>query len=100
MRRNWADMDAAIAESRRITHALQNAMADSADVRDETFDEGVTRRLHYVHAVRENQMTRLQQFHDAVGERLQLMARWKSALRSIGKGEKTPSLLGSLDRLS
>jgi hypothetical protein len=28
-------------------------------------------------------MTRLQQYHDAVGERLRLVARWKSALRSI-----------------
>ncbi|MFN2448645.1 MAG: hypothetical protein ABR508_02460 [Candidatus Baltobacteraceae bacterium] len=100
MRRNWTDMEAAIADSRRITHALQNAMDDAAHVRDALYDEAVGRRLHYIDAIRENQMTRLQQYQDAVGERLQLTARWKSALRSIGKREPVPSRLGSLDRLS
>jgi hypothetical protein len=83
MLRRWPDLEAAIADSRRVTHALQNAMDEARSVRTGAFDEGVFRRLHYVHAIRENQMTRLQQYHDAVGERLRLIARWKSALRSI-----------------
>jgi len=28
-------------------------------------------------------MTRLQQYHDAVGERLRLLARWRAALKTI-----------------
>ncbi len=83
MLRNWPEMEDAIADSRRITHALQNAMDESRDARSAAFDEGIFRRLRYVHAVRENQMLRLQQYHDAVGERLRLIARWKSALKSI-----------------
>lgn len=99
MRREWDDLAAGIADSRRITHALANAMEDSREVRDPSFDEGILRRLRYIHAIRQNQMSRLQQYHDAVGERLQLVARWKSAVRSFGKRRAT-SRLASLDHLS
>jgi hypothetical protein len=83
MLRQWPELEAAIADSRRVTHALQNAMEEAHSMRTKSFDEHVFRRLRYVHVIRENQMTRLQQYHDAVGERLRLVARWKSALRSI-----------------
>jgi hypothetical protein len=101
MMRRWNELDAAIGDSRRVTHALQNAMDDAQAVRDDAFDEGVYRRLHYVDTIRRNQMARLQQYHDAVAERLQVLARWKSALRSIGKpGRGRASRLGTLDRLT
>jgi hypothetical protein len=90
MLRRWGDLEAAIADSRRITHALQNAMDDARSVRDAAFDAAVQRRLYYIHAIRQNQMERLQQYHDAVGERLRLVARWKSALKSLA-GRVRPS---------
>lgn len=83
MLRRWDELEAAIADSRRITHALQNAMDDARPVRDTAFDEKVKQRLYYVHAIRQNQMERLQQYHDAVGDRLRLMARWKTALKTL-----------------
>lgn len=98
MMRRWPDLDRAIADARRATHAFQNAMDDAREVRDTAFDSVVTRRLHYVSAIRENQMTRLQQYHDAVGERLTLIARWKSALKSMAN--RKPSRLSALDSLS
>lgn len=85
MSRSWDDLSEAIADSRRLTHALQNAMDDAKEARDAAFDEVVFRRLRHVHVIRENQLARLQHYHNAVGERLQLVARWKSALRSIGQ---------------
>ncbi len=100
MRRNWSEMDAAISDSRRITHALQNAMDDAQGARSEAFDAAIMRRLRQIEAVRENQMTRLQQYQDAVGERLQVLARWKSALRSMSKPDASRSRLGCLDQLS
>lgn len=99
MLRRWQDLDQTIGDSRRATHALQNAMDEAQGVRDDSFDEGIMRRLRYVAAIRENQMTRLQQYHDAVGERLQLVARWKSALKSIA-GRSAPKRLSALDQLS
>lgn len=99
MMRRWDDLDQAISDARRATHALQNAMEDAQSVRDDAFDEGVMRRLHYVSAIRQNQMTRLQQYHDAVGQRLQLIARWKGALKSL-QGRARPSRLSALDSLS
>jgi DNA-binding ferritin-like protein len=100
MHRDWKRMDAAIADTRRITHGLRNAMDAARDVLDETFTETINRRLRYVHAIRENQMTRLQQYQDAVSERLRLIARWKSALRSMGKPQPARPQLGSLDHLT
>lgn len=86
MGRRWNDLGEAVAHSRRLTHALQNAMEDAAAVRDESFDRGVTRRLRRLQAIRQNQMERLAQYHDAVGERLQLIGRWKSALKAMARG--------------
>ena len=99
MTRNWESLEAAIADSRRITHALQNAMDAATEVRTKEFDDAIFARLRYVNAIRENQMARLQQYHEAVGERLQLLTRWKQALKSIGSRHAQP-LLGSLNQLS
>jgi hypothetical protein len=100
MRRRWDELSAAIADSRRITHALANAMDDARAVRDGAFDEQIMRRLHYVEAIRQNQMARLQQYHDAVGERLQLLARWKAAVRSMGGGRTPKPRLTAVDGLT
>jgi hypothetical protein len=99
MTRRWDILEIAIADSRRITHALQNAMDAAGGVRTKDFDDAVFARLRYVHAIRENQMARLQQYHDAVGERLQLLSRWKQALKSLGSRRPKPRL-ASLDRLT
>lgn len=99
MRRDWDDMDAAMADARRITHALQNAMDAAGSVRDAGFDEQIYRRLRMVYALRSQQMERLQQYHAAVGERLHLISRWKNALRSMS-AKRAASRLGSLDQLS
>ena len=99
MRRNWNELEAAIADSRRVTHALQNAMDDAVPVRDAHFDETVRRRLQYVVSIRNNQMSRLRQYQNAVGERLQLIARWKPALRSMAPPQAQPRLR-ALDTLS
>lgn len=96
--RQWDELGAAISDSRRVMHALQNAMDDARSVRTQAFDENVFRRLRHIHAIRENQMTRLQQYHDAIGERLRLTARWKSALRSIAS-KLPPSGLSALNEI-
>lgn len=82
-KRDWSEIDAAIADARRVTHALQNAMDDAAPVRNASFDEQIFQRLRYVGAIRENQMKRIEQYRDAVSERLHLLARWRSAIRSL-----------------
>ncbi len=83
VKRNWPEIDAAVADARRVTHALQNAMEEAAPARTQAFDDHVLQRLRYVGAIRDNQMKRLQHYRDAVGDRLQLLARWKTALRSF-----------------
>ena len=99
MSRRWDLLETAIADSRRITHALQNAMDAAATVRTREFDDAVFARLRYVHAIRENQMARLQHYHTAVGERLQLLSRWKQALKSLGS-RTSRTRLAALDQLT
>ncbi|HLI95036.1 MAG TPA: hypothetical protein VKT72_02995 [Candidatus Baltobacteraceae bacterium] len=100
MTRRWEDVESAMADSRRMTHALQNAMDDALSVRDAAFDEQIMHRLYYVRAIRQNQMTRLQQYRDAVGERLQLIARWKAAVKSMGRGKAPKPRLSAVDGLT
>jgi hypothetical protein len=99
MQRRWSEMEGAICDSRRVTHALQNAMDEAGNVRDAAFDEQVFRRLRYVFAIRDNQMKRLQQYRSTVSERLTLLARWKAALKAIGS-KRPVSRLASLDQLT
>jgi len=91
--RDWLEIEGAIADARRVTHALQNAMEEAAPARTKAFDDHVQQRLRYVGAIRDNQMKRLEQYRDAVGERLHLLARWRAAMRSMsGRTATVPSL--------
>ncbi len=99
MHRDWSDLNGAIADSRRITHALQNAMDDSGAIGDGDLAEQIGRRVHYVQAIRDNQLTRLQYYHNAVGDRLKLLARWKTALKSLASRTRARGL-AALDQLT
>lgn len=80
---DFARLDAAIADARRTTHALENAMHAAADVRDERFDATLFARLQKIFDVREEQQRRLEMHRDSIGERLNAIARWREYARSI-----------------
>ena len=88
--RDWVRMDAAIAESRRSMHQLENAMADATSVRTADFDRHVFGRLQRIFSVRDEQMKRLATIHEEIGENLRATSRWKGYARSIGGREKSP----------
>ncbi len=96
--RDWPEMDRALAQERRSRHGLQNAFEAAASVRDEAFDRELFKRVRYVYAVRENQLARLRQYRDQVGERLTLLSKWKQFARNFGK-ETPRGRLGPLDQL-
>jgi len=99
MASRWEELGTALAGSRRVQHALQNAMHDARDVRTDGFDAEIFQRLRRIFAVRENQMARLRQYQNAVGERLNAIARLKNVARRIGAAQATPRL-GVLNQLS
>lgn len=99
MQRSWPAVKSGIADSRRVAHALRNALDEAAPARTSAFDEHVRTRIARVQSIRYNQMSRIVQYREAVGERLQLLARWKSALKSI-RGKRPVSRLAALDRLT
>ena len=95
----WTDLDVALRESRRVQHALENAMHDSQSVRDEAFDGAVQAKLRWIFTIRENQMARMKYFRDAISERLQSIALAKSVARRVGAQHAQPRL-GNLNQLT
>ncbi len=95
---DWARMDTAIADSRRITHALEEAMAEAGPYRDDRFDAAVFQRLQEIYSFRDDRLRTLTQFHEELGERLRQLSRWKGYARSIGSSE-APRGLSALDSL-
>lgn len=80
----WDDASQTLRDTRRVTHALLNAMDAAVPHRDEPFDAALTARVRRVFDMRDDQLSRLQEYHQQVGERLQTFSRWKSFARSIG----------------
>ncbi len=96
--RDWPRMGVAIADSRRVMHELENAMADTTGLRTAEFDRTIYARLQRVFSVRDEQMKRLSQLHDEVAENLRSLSRWKGYARSIGGSDQTrpPRILNDL----
>ena len=86
--RDWKRLGAALADSRRVTHSVENAMDDAMPYRTEEFDTAVFARLRQIYAYREERMVTLQGVHDDIGDRLRQLSRWKGYARSIAGGER------------
>jgi|GEM_PF-1115340 len=97
--KDWEAFAAVMADARRVTHALQNAMEAAVPARDAAYDRSVFERARRVHAIRENQVARLKSYNEAVAEKLGRIAQLKRFAKSVG-AKNAPSRLASLDRLS
>jgi len=97
--KDWDAFAVAMAESRRVTHALENAMDAAAPVRDAAYDASVFERARRVYAIRENQLSRLKTYNAAVAEKLGRIATLKRFAKSVG-AKNAPSRLASLDHLT
>ena len=65
--RDWNRLGAALANSRRVTHSLQNVMAEASPYRTPEFDKAAFARLHQIYAYRQERMDTLQAIHDDIG---------------------------------
>ncbi len=93
---DWQRLDAALADTRRTMHEFENAMGEAMSLRTSEFDRVIFARLQRVYAVRQEQMKRLQAIHDATGEKLRMLSRWKTYARSIAGPDarkRNPTLL-------
>ncbi len=87
--RNWKRLGAALVDSRRVTHAVQNGMGDAVAYRTAEFDKAVFTRLQEIYAYRQERMNALQEIHDDIGQRLRQLSRWKTYARGVTIGEGT-----------
>lgn len=87
--RNWNRLGDALRDSRRVTHSVQNAMADASPYRTEAFDKAAFERLQQIFSYRQQRMEMLQEIHDEIGARLRQLSQWKVYARSIAGGEGT-----------
>lgn len=86
--RNWDRLGTALADSRRVTHSVQNGMDEATPYRTEEFDKAAFGRLAQIYAYRQERMDRLQAIHNEIGDRLRQISRWKVYARSVAGGER------------
>jgi DNA repair exonuclease SbcCD ATPase subunit len=90
----WDDASKALSDARRATHAFRNAMEAASSARDAAFDEAIYQRVKRVYDARQDQIERLTQFRDQIGQRLQTLSTWKIFARSIGAKNAPARTLG------
>jgi len=90
----WDDASSALRDARRTTHAFRNAMEAAGNSRDAEFDEAIYQRVKRVYDARQDQIERLTEFHDQIGQRLQTLSTWKIFARSIGAKNAPARTLG------
>jgi hypothetical protein len=93
---DWNGVANALRSSRRSTHAFRNAMETSLPARDPQFDADVRKRLERVYLIREDQLLRVERFHETVAERLRSISRWNAYARGAG-ARKAPVRRAGLD---
>lgn len=86
--RDWARLSAAISDSRRVTHEVENAMGEGAAFRTPDFDKAAFERLQQVFSYRADRLDTLQKIHDEIGDRLKQLSLWKTYARAISPKEK------------
>jgi len=96
--RDWDAFAGAMADSRRVTHAMENAMEAAAPARDAAFDAAIYGRAKRIYDIRENQVARLTSYNDAVGRRLRQIASVRSFARKLGGGSAAPRVAAIDDR--
>jgi len=94
---DWESCNGLLAQMRRSTHALRNALQATQGQRDEAFEEQLRARIQRIMQVRDGQIGRLRAFHDGVGERLRTLSNWKVYARSVG-AKDAPRRSAGLDR--
>jgi hypothetical protein len=90
----WDDASNALHSARRATHAFRNAMEAAAGSRDDEFDEVIYQRVKRVYDARQDQIARLTEYRDRIGQRLQTLSTWKIFARSIGAKNAPARTLG------
>jgi hypothetical protein len=86
---DWPRLSTAIADSRRVMHAVENAMAEGAAFRTPDFDKAAFERLQQVFSYRQERLDSLQAIHEEIGERLKKLSLWKTYARAITPKEPT-----------
>jgi hypothetical protein len=81
--RAWPRLAAAIADSRRVMHEVENAMGDGAAYRTPEFDKAAFERLQQIFSYRAERLDSLQAIHNEIGERLKQLSLWKTYARAV-----------------
>jgi hypothetical protein len=98
IKRDWQAIAQAQADSRRLQHALRNAMEAGVHSRTPEFDATVTARVGRVVAIRADQVARLERYREAVRERLGALVKFKAYAKSVG-AKPRDSRLANLNQL-
>jgi hypothetical protein len=87
--RDWARVDALLAEQHRLTHALANGLDETSGQRPQSFTDEVNRRIRGISERRADHLRRLIAFNHLVKQRLTVISRGREMRR--GNGPSTPA---------
>jgi hypothetical protein len=92
--RRWSDFGAALGAQSALTDQLA-ALFEAIPEHAPANDPRVGKRLQGVFAYREDQLRRLQAYHEQVGERLRTIAKMRSFSRTIGSAPVAARILNA-----
>jgi len=78
---NSEELDSSIANQRRLTHALQNAMDASKTVRTPEFNKRILDRIRLIGLTRDRHISTMRQQGEKIQEQLNTLTAWKRAAR-------------------
>lgn len=94
-RRDWKACEQLLSDMARARHALANAWESAQPARTPEFEREVRERVQRVLTYREWHLKRLLSRQEDIGDRLQLIARWKSYARSVAGKRRNQFVLFS-----
>ncbi len=88
--RDWEFVEERLSEQHRLTHAIANLLAETADIRPAAFTAELDRRVARVKERRDDQLRRLMAFNHAIKSRLSMIARSRE-MRRVHVSSHSPS---------
>ena len=96
VKRDWARIDALLADQRRLTHELANALEATRDVRPQAFTDEINRRIAGISDRRADQLRRLIAFNHLVNSRLTMISRSRGMRRANTEQLPAPRVVNTL----
>lgn len=95
----WDRLEESMFQQRRLTHALQNAMAAGKEARTRAVDAAIFKRLQRIGLTRDRHIEKLKERQASLLDQINSINRWKRAARRWLEGFRAKTGTAGLDQL-